>query len=293
MVKIKLLHINNVTVGYTLLLSLFMVVMVACSKPKTEAEQYADLQDSFKYKAYRTFSSNSLPAILKIANEQSKTTPIDEDVARLLLSFLWSVSKKPDFAIAESHLAEKSATTDHMKFIAHSARAIGMHEKNWKGLALQEAEMGKKVFKNIEEQTKAADELTTIYLLLGVASVYEKDLDSALLAFRGLETQTGFSVPVHLTQAVIHVQKRKIKEAKAELLLATNDPLMPVEAKNAITQFIAEIEKEYGSMDSSLFLTRLISDTAWQAVKSSSKSGLQSLAKGLDDFTQSVKDKLP
>ena len=293
MVRIWLTQNNNITLRHTMTLCLFVAAMTACSKPKSEAEQYAELQDSFKYKTYQALSNNSLPAILKVASESNKTVQIDEDVAHLLLSYLWAVSNKPDFAIAESHLAEKTASADHMKFIAHSARAIGMHEKNWKSLAHQEAELGKQVFKNPEDQAKAANELTAMYFILGVASLYEKDLDRALTAFRGLETQTGFSVPAHLTQALLHIKQGQVKETKAELLLAANDPLLPTEIKNEILRFIAEFENEYGSMDSSLFLTRLISNSAWQAIKSSSKNGMQSLAKALDEFTQSVKNKIP
>ena len=291
--KTGMTHSCTAVLRYITLLGFIAVAMVACSKPKTEAEQYAELQDSFKYKAYQTLSSNSLPTILKVAKEKDNTLQADEDIARLLLSFLWSVSKKPDFAIAESHLAENTAKTAQLKFISHSTRAIGMHEKGWKGLALQETELGKKAYKNPEDQAKATNEIIATYLILGVAFIYEKDFDSALLAFRGIETQTGFAAPVHLTQAMLHIKKRKVKETKAELLLAANDPLLPSEIKTEITHFITEIEKEFGNMDSSLFLSRLIGKIAWDAIKSNSKSSIQSLAIHLDEFTQSVKNKLP
>ena len=258
-------------------LATFLAATGCSRKPLTEAEQYTELRDSFKYRTYLTLSREGLPLALSAYNERIVAEGIvgeeklEEGVARMLLAFVWATSLKPDLALAEIELASEELQSPDERFLLHSLRAIALYEKGWPGLAREESAAGEAVYTDIRDRQKARMFKLTSYLVMGSLSIYEADFDAAHMWFIGLEVETGFHWPVQCVDIARDLRAGNIQTALQKTRTLADDPDLPSPVGVALRDLINRIEAEHGDIDSRLFIPRLIGRIAWQSVVHSSE----------------------
>ena len=128
--------------------------LTACSStPKTEFQQYQDLQTSFTYTSYEALSKVTVTPLVKVLNykqplaadlseqEREKKRQMNErhqvDVTAFhgLLSAIHSLQDFCTWSTAEADMAVKRAKNSHGEYIANSALSMAMQCNNWPGLA--------------------------------------------------------------------------------------------------------------------------------------------------------------
>ncbi len=262
----------------------------ACSrKPQTEAEQYAELRGSFKYRTYQALSRTALPLAISAYNEQiaaegiADAEKLDEGLARVLLAFVWTTSLKPDLALAETELAMAHLQSPDERFLIHSLTAIALYEKGWSKLAQKESAAGEAVYADVAKREQVRLMKLASYLVMGSLAVYESDFDAAQAWFGGLEVETGFSWPTKCVAIVRDFHGGDIQGGLRKTRALADDDTLPRAVRDSLRDLIEKVEAEHGSIDSSLFMPRLISRIAWQTVVSSTDRAWRRLGAFIDE----------
>ncbi|HEY9046862.1 MAG TPA: hypothetical protein VIN08_13255 [Ohtaekwangia sp.] len=270
------------------LLAAIIFLAIACSSKKTQRELYEETTASFTYKTYKATSAATVGPAIKIYNAElpDSITPLKSEYAHLLLGYLWTVSKKPSMAFAEADLAQES-TDDDVRYMAQSLRAITMYEQGWDTLARTESQQAKDHLH--KPHSTIQYEATTFYILLGIAKIYDKDLEGSKFYWAGFANETGIHWPYLLTDAVADIQAKRIQQGLQKFKVLSQDPAVPEALRTVLVEKIALIEQKGGDVDSPLFWPRLISTVVLEELKKSSDSQLSRFV----NMLEGLRKKLP
>ncbi len=272
-------------------LSLFIQSCGLCSRDKSEERKYESLKSGLKYRAYCALSKNSIPPLIKIynRNRNPEQPEISEDVARLLLGYLWAVSKKPDFAIAESNMAAELGADEDMKFLSHTVISIAMYEKGWKSLAKEESGRANALLKKDPEDTSVESKVVLYHLVLGTASIYDGNFDAARFHFAGFSNATQIEWPYLLVDAMADIAEGKVQQGLTKMKKLGQDERLPEEVRTAINQTLADIESEAGPVDSRLFWPKVVSICLYRELGKVGAGGIDKIIEMIDELQEKMK----
>lgn len=264
------------------------MLVIGCSKEKTERELYEETTSSFTYKTYKAASSTAVGPAVKLYNHElpDSITPVKTEYAHLLLGYLWTISKKPAMAFAEADLAQES-TDEDVRYLAQSLRSIAMYEQGWDTLAREESQLAKSQLR--KSNSGIQYEATIFYMLLGLAKVYEKDFNQSKFYWAGFANETGIHWPYQLTDAIADLQANRVQQGLQKLKVLSQDEAVPESLRITLTEQIQAIEKKGGDVASPLFWPKLISSLVLDELKKSSSGQLT----GLLNMLEGLMKKLP
>lgn len=261
------------------------ILFLNCHK-KTEAELYADLQSSFKYRAYKKASSLAIPKAVEQLNKSDRQAPLSEPTARLYLGYFLAVSQKPDFAIAEANLLLEKGGADYA-MLAHTILSVAFYEKKWNTLSRQESDTVKSVLGKSPDGQSAELTLIAAHLLLGTLAIQERNFDFARFHFAAFASLTGMQWTHTLVDAMGDIHAGKLQAGLTKIKTLSDDPALPEEVRAALKEGIAAVEKETGAVDSRLFWPRLVSKALWNKMETASFPGRAKIF-GLVDSTRKI-----
>ena len=274
-------------IQYFLFASSLFFLFSSCSKPKTEKEQYEDMTSSLKYKSYKATSETTLPPSVKIykANAKNQYQAPDENFLRLLLGYNWAVTGQSEFAFAESDIVTETAKNPEEKFLAGSLRAIVMYENGWDTLAKEESDMS---VKNVSAQSASQikTQIIVFHLILGTAYIKRKDYEHARFHFAGFGKETGINWPYQICDAANDIDKGNVQQGLIKIKKMSEDPAVPVEIREILKNGIAEIEKQHGDVNSSLFWPKAISSIIFKQLNEGTNKEIQDMMKFADELAK-------
>lgn len=266
----------------------FLLLVIGCSKEKTERELYEETTSSFTYKTYRAASSTTVgPAVTLYNHERPDSiAPVKTEYAHLLLGYLWTISKKPAMAFAEADLAQESSDED-VRYLAQSLRSIAMYEQGWDTLAREESQLAKSQLRKSKSEVQY--EATVFYMLLGLAKAYEKDFNGSKFYWAGFANETGIHWPYQLTDAIADLQANRLQQGLQKLKVLSQDKAVPESLRTTLAAQIEAIENKGGDVESPLFWPKLISSLVIDELKKSSSGQIT----GLLNMLEGLMEKLP
>ncbi|MFD0999776.1 hypothetical protein ACFQ21_10675 [Ohtaekwangia kribbensis] len=270
-----------------ILLSLLLLV-IGCSKEKTERERYEETTSSFTYKTYKAASATTVGPAVTLYNHELPDTiaPVKTEYAHLLLGYLWTISKKPAMAFAEADLAQES-TDEDVRYLAQSLRSIAMYEQGWDTLAREESQLAKSQLRKSKSEVQY--EATVFYMLLGLVKAYEKDFNQSKFYWAGFANETGIHWPYQLTDAIADLQANRLQQGLQKLKVLSQDKAVPESLRITLAEQIEAIEKKGGDVESPFFWPKLISSLVIDELKKTSSGQLT----GLLNMLEGLMEKLP
>jgi len=281
-------------------LCFIIIGLTACGKPLTEEEQYAKLQDSLKFKLYKSASEKAIPPLVTQANKQAKNKHLKEivdiklenefrdDDAHLTLAFSWMLSMKPDLAIAESLIVMENSEDKIDRYRASSILALSMYQKGWKGLGATTSKDASGILNDPDLTQRLYYEQVSSYLAIGLLSIYQNDLDTAkgaFTAFGNLVEQTWLS---DVAVSAIMIRQGEIKAGLSKLKATASNPDLPEPGKEFINGFIAKIEADAGDVDSPFFMVRLVGKAVSEKFLKQDNAPFMALVDNLEAFKKTV-----
>lgn len=289
---------------FTLLLSL-----AACNnKPPTEAEQYAALTDSFKYRGYSTVSEAALPEVIvnvnqrvlkeapelaqkagiakgmNVAHDSKPAAELDLETARSALAMLWILQASPDFGIAEANISLRQAKSEEDKYISSAVLGLGMYQKGWRTLAMSTTADARAAMKSKKTAEQMYEKEVLLYLGMGLVSMQSKDYQTASVAFAGLGNVTGITWMSDAADAMFLMQQGKLQDGMSKLKVLSQNPTLSERDRKSLAALITHIESNVGDVDSPLFWPRLFGQVVLKQILAMDTSRLKELFAGLEKF---------
>lgn len=279
-------------------ISTFLTILLAlglsgcASQPKTEAEQYAELQDQIKYKAYTQVSGKAMKPILKTYNksrEKENKPQVNEDYVHSLVGFIWTLALEPDFAIAECNLALDKSHNNRERYIGLSALSIAFHEKGWKDLAKQTSGQAKNLFDSPKLEKRYRKEKSIAFLVIGSLAIYEGDSILAQDSFSELAEITDKPWLPAVAQGAALFNNGAFSESYRVLKgLSNNQNLSQYERKN-IAKLQMKAKQAVNSGDQYGDISSTVSSLLFDAVAEKGDASFHSLVSSIKQYTSDLK----
>lgn len=262
---------------FTLLVALIFITTIFSCKKNDERKLYEKEIDRTGYKTYKAISGTTMGAALLAYNAASEQDiPVSHIYARLIAGYAWAFMKKPAFTFAEANLILEESEDPEEKALAHLLLSIGMYEKGWSVIAREESETGLSGLKN-SGTNDAETEILIIHILAGTACIYDRNFDLAKVHFEGIAAITDIRWPVIIIDAVSDIENGDIQKGLSKIKVASKDPSIPPEIRNAMTEMITDIEKKTGKIDGPLFWPKLIGMALFSELKNSTNPAIKNI----------------
>lgn len=272
-------------------LVLALVIAGCANKNLTEEQHYKNLRDGIKYKAYKKVSEESVGPIVDLYNKERRKegkSEAREEYIHALLGFIWTMTLKPDFAIAETNLALKQANDSKDRYIGLSAQSIAFYEKGWKKLARQQSQQAKhlvssKQLKNAYEKERAA-----AYLIVGSLAIKEGDSILAQNSFQELGEITDKPWLPLIAQGASLFTAGSYSEAFRLVKGVSDDKHLSNHEKDAVAKLQAKIKKTVdggGKFD----IGKSVSELAMDTISEKSDASFRKLMESLREYTEKVR----
>ena len=274
--------------------------LFGCSKDLTEQEQYQALQDSIKFKLYKSASKTGVPALVTEVNTQTKDKKIKKVLgvefendfrtndAHGTLAMMWILSMKPDFAIAESFIVADNADDKIDQYRAQSLISLAMYQKGWKMLAAQNNDAARAMLNDKALAEKLYHEQVTAYLIIGLLSLHDNDLETARTAFEAFGSLTQATWLSEVVESVMLIRQGKIQSGLLKLKAASDDPNLSDSERLLLKSFLSNVEKEVGQIDGDLFVVRLFGKVLFERVLETDDAPFSALVDRLEAFKKTV-----
>ncbi|MBF7074185.1 hypothetical protein ISG33_12315 [Glaciecola sp. MH2013] len=172
----------------------FVIGLSACSStPKTEQEQFNELQRSISFKAFKKITDKTVNPSLELYNKKKKQdqSEVHPEIVHAFTSVSLALANYPTFSAASAVLATEAADDDIGRYVAYSAMSLSLHSNGWDELGSQYAAMA-----SIEEKGEVLDEKyqdarITAKVILGLSAIQQGDGVSAESLFSELGDKTG------------------------------------------------------------------------------------------------------
>lgn len=270
------------------LLAFIIIALTTSCGSNRERKEYEEELDKIGNKTYAGISGNALgPALLIYNTGMEEKFAVKEDYARLLIGYSFLVSGKPGFTFKEANMVIEDNQDQSAVAMAHLLLSMGMYEKEWPGIAEEEAEKGIAVL-GTQKGKEAENEQIIIHLIAGSAGVYTKNFALARLHFQKLGDLTGETWIFTLVDAAGDIQEGDIQKGLKKIKAASEDETIREEVRKVFKELITEIEKESGDIESPLFWPRLILKTGFSELGKSASPHLKQII----EFPVMMKDNL-
>lgn len=273
---------------WRLALPALVVILMCCSKEKTQRALYEDTVSGLTYRTYKATSATTLGPAVELYNSEraDSLAALDPAYAHLLLGYGWTVSGKAAMAFAEEDLAAEQGDAT-VKFLAQSLRGITMYEQGWDSLAREESQKAKQQ-NLLKPGTEAPYEVSIFYMLMGVAKAYEQDFAGSKIYWAGFANETGIHWPYKLVDAIDDLKHDRLQSALIKLKALSQDPDVPPALRKALGDQIASIEAKAGDVNSRLFWPKLISVVVLDQLKQSSNAQVGEVVRMLEALRDKV-----
>jgi hypothetical protein len=278
---------------YMLMLTLSIVMLAACSKP-SEAEQLAELRDSFTYKQYRRISENGLALGLQAYLEGSKAAGVKElpkitpdhlCALRLALAYSETLKKKYTVAIAETDIVDADANCLPIdRAVAASIRAIAFQNLEWTTLAIAESRKARDD-KTLSNNQDFAVRAMMVHLAFGYLHISEKEWTKAKFHLDGIAVLVELPWISKVGDFGLAVQEKRLADALRIAHELSKDPAVPKEVRLYFDQLYQKAGGDMVRMaEDPAYLAEMISKIIWNAVKAEGSAQWKNISGYVDSF---------
>jgi len=265
------------------------LILVSCGQgEKSEEQRFEKLQSGIKFRSYKSISGKGLSPLVNFYNKKStgNSSPIQDSTVRMLLAFTWVNSGKSPWAIAEGQLIlEDKSIAQEQKGIAHLLISLALHQEGLFQTAKLEHAKGVQGF-NEKNGAQTKEFLMIAYLTMGTSAIKSQDYALAKHSFAGFENLTGIYLPHRIVEIMDDFHSGRPQKGLQKAKKLSQDPNLPKEYRDLLTQTIKEVESQTGSVDSSLFFPRLVYSLILDQLKTIPQW------KGLSKLVDQVRDRL-
>jgi hypothetical protein len=276
-----------------LMLSLGIIVLSACSK-NSEAEQLAEMRDSFTYKQYRRLSENGLALGLQAYLKGSEAIAVKDVpvispqhlcVLRMALAYSETLKKQYSIALAETDIIESSQDCSAIdRAVATSIRAIVFQNLQWPALAQAESMRARAV--NIDVSGDSFSERALmVHLAFAYLHINEKEWDKAKFHIDGIAVMIGQPWLSKVADFGLAVHEKRLKDALRLAQELSQDPNVPADVRQYFAQLYAELGGDVARIVSDpTYLAEMMSQVLWNAAKSQGSEQWKKISAYADRF---------
>jgi hypothetical protein len=285
--------------GITMML-LSVAGLIGCTKD-SEAEQLAELRDSFTYKQYRRVSEKGLAlglhGFLKASKvsgvkELPDVTPEELCVLRMVLAFAEVTRKKHTMALAETDIIESDKhCTQTDRTVATSIRAIIFQNLEWPGLATEEsrrARAGDMILpgENFNER------LIMMHLCLAYLYGSEKQWQKAKFHVDGIATMLELPWLSKVADFALAIEEKRVKDAIRIAQELSQDPSVPEEVRTYFAELYQDIGGDFTRITTDpKYLVEMVTKVIWNAAKSKGSEQWKKITAYVDGYDSATLSK--
>jgi hypothetical protein len=278
---------------YLLMLAICVFMLGACSKP-SEAEQLAELRDSFTYKQYRRISENGLALGLQAYLKGSEVAGVKElpDITpehlcalRLALAYSETIKKKYTVAIAETDIVDADAKCMPIdRAVAASIRAIVFQNLEWPALAIAESRKARDD-KTVSQNQDFAVRAMVVHLAFGYLHISEKEWTKAKFHLDGIAVLVELPWISKVGDFGLAVQEKRVADALRIAHEISKDPAVPKEVQVYFDQLYQEAGGDMVRMaEDPAYMAEVVSKIIWGVVKTEGSEQWKNIGAYVDSF---------
>ena len=269
------------------------VLLAACGK-SGEAEQLAELRDSFSYKQYRRVSEKGVPVGLRAYVESSasldikkapKATPDNICVARLALAYGAAVKKSYTFALVETDIVQASPDCKpEDRAIADSIRAIIFQNLEWPALAIAESRKARASKDSLSGES-FGDRALILHLAFAYLHITEKEWKEAKFHIDGIAVLVEQPWVSKVGDFALAVHEKRLEDALRIAQELSTDPSVPAEVRQYFAKLYADLGGDLARMATDpKFLAEMVSKMLWSAARESGSEQWRKIRAFADGF---------
>ena len=253
-------------------LSVAVIVLLTGCREKTEAEQLAQLRESFTYTRYRQLSASGIPGAYKLYARglelagRPTAPPLDDSTLcslHVLLAYSALSAERNMIAIAESDIVENMPGCEQFDRSASAAlRAIAFHRQKWPNLAEQE---NLRVWTAEDPALQSELDLKVLlaHLALAYNALMDERWDRVMVHVDGIALTLRAPWLADLVRAGVAFHDGRAREALLSIKRLSEEPRVPAGVRCVLGEGIAKVEEHTGDIDSRLWTARLITRVLW------------------------------
>jgi hypothetical protein len=277
-----------------------VAALTGCTED-SEAEQLAQLRDSFTYKQYRRVSEKGLAlglqGFLKASKasgvkEIPKVTPEELCVLRMMLAFAEVTRKKHTMALAETDIIESDKhCTQTDRTIATSIRAIIFHNLEWPGLAQEESRRARAA--DIVMPVRSFNErLIMAHLCMATLYGSEKQWDKAKFHVDGIATMLELPWLSKVADFALAIEEKRVKDAIRIAQELSQDPSVPEEVRTYFAELYHDIGGDFARITTDpKYLVEMVTRVIWNAAKSKGSEQWKKITAYVDGYDSAALSK--
>ncbi|MGH8049195.1 MAG: hypothetical protein ACRERV_09980 [Methylococcales bacterium] len=279
---------------YLVCLLLSVAIFLAGCGKSSEAEQLAELRDSFTYKQYRRVSEKGVPVGLRAyvassvsldIKEAPKVTPDNICVARLALAYAATVKKTYTIALVETDIVQASSDCKpEDRAIADSIRAIVFQNLKWPNLAIAESRKARASKDSLSGES-FADRALILHLAFAYLHITEKEWKEAKFHIDGIAVLIEQPWVSKIGDFALAVHEKRLEDAIRIAQEISTDPSVPAEVRTYFAKIYADMGGDVARMATDpKFLAEMVSQILWSAAKESGSEQWKKISTFADGF---------
>lgn len=282
--------------GYRRLLGcLFAGLLLAGCAEKTEQEQLAELRNGLTYKQYRQLSERGMPAAYTVWAVSSKWadtglippfSPDTECLAHVLVGYSALTADRGTLAIAEADIVSALPACAYLAQASAALRSVAFQRLGWSQLAREENELatygGAK--SDSPDVQQAVVQALVIHVVLGYAALADSNPDRAQIHIDAIALVLEQPWIGELGTAGLAIQQGDVRQGLVAIKRLSDNPAVPPEVRQLLQEAIGQIESRTGSVDSSLWTTRVLAMVIWRELRVHGPENLRWLVGFVDQY---------
>lgn len=268
-------------------------LLAACGK-SGEAEQLAELRDSFSYKQYRRVSEKGVPVGLRAyvesrssldIKEAPKVTPDNICVARLALAYGAAVKKSYTIALVETDIVQASPDCKpEDRAIADSIRAIVFQNLEWPALAIAESRKARASKDSLSGES-FGDRAMVLHMAFAYLHIRESEWKEAKFHIDGIAVLVEQPWVSKVGDFALAVHEKRLEDALRIAQELSTDPSVPAEVRQYFAKLYADMGGDIARMATDpKFLAEMVSKILWSAAKESGSEQWKKIRAFADGF---------
>lgn len=270
-------------------ISVLFFSATATASLNSEQRKFDKLQKKWLYKAYRKISTESIRGITQVVNFSAKEdSKLDRAEIHAILAFMWSLGLDADFAIADSKLALRKASTFKDQYIAEKALTLAMYNKGWVELASFKSN-------NIDANPNFAgfaekyDKQQLIAnLIVGSLAIREGNLSVVENTFAKVSKETNKPWIPTLAKTAALVLNGSLLDAPGHLTALLSDPSLTDYERVKISALSTLAADKITEKNKQKQFSQLVNGLLFDSLKSSSSMAYKDLVEQLAQYISSV-----
>jgi len=275
---------------FSLLITSFLILSLpAFGSLKSEGKRYKKLQKEWVYKGYYKMSKESIKGITRVYNLQAEEgSELKRTNTHALLAYMWGLGLNEDFAIADSKLALRKASTAQDKYIAQTSLATAMYNQGWEDLA---KDYSNKIQANDEFKGVAGEfkkEQLFSNLMVGSLAIKNGNLKITHAAFTKIakETNKPWIPSLAITSAMI--LNGSIFDTPGHIKSLINDPSLTRYERDKLVELKELSMSEVDKATKNKKMEQLINGLIFDSIKNQSSNAIKGIINELSEYISDV-----